>query len=1333
MSSASFTPTPEQLDAIHATGGSVLVSAAAGSGKTAVLAERCAYLVCDASPEHRCNVDELLVLTFTEAAAAEMRERIVNAIRARARARPAEHRLGQQVDLADAAQISTIDAFCLWVVRRWFSELGIDPTAEVMDAEETSLLKREVLQGLFGRLYEGVANPADPLGADELMAAARSPASDSATRVPNAGPLAPDFARLVDDYGLGEDGEIADVVLRLFEFTTSLPDGDRWLTEAVDSLRQAPEIVLVQFVDELESELRLQADHCQELAVTLLAGHAAGHWFATWMKSHAERLRAWARELRVAPAAGDVGRFQDEIAGGWPGFARLGQDVRYGLIQFECLRRQIAGLDFERAPSARNRDCDEPAVKAAREQGGKAFGAAKDSFVARLRNRFALFSVGELAGNLARTAPYAETLIALVRLFNEAYTARKRRLNVLDFADLERFAFELLRDPAKAGDEAGPSEIARILHGRFVHVLVDEFQDINPLQQAILRLVSRETDPQRSDNLFAVGDTKQSIYRFRLAEPSLFDERLKRFRHSQEAPDEDRRAAAGRAIFLQSNFRSRPEILEAVNAIFRRLSGLGGMVYDADAELHPGRTVRPPPDPVEVHLLERAWEPSSEPDEPSDGGDDAASEQEGEEPQAGFGDPFNPVEWTAIELEAFLIGTRIREWLAADVGDDGAAPRSLRDIAVLLRATKFNADRVAAMLNAMGIAAFSETGGALFGAREIRDVVAALRVLDNPLQDVPIAAVLRSGVFGLRLSADELAEIRLLNRGIAFHEAVFGYAERGTDASLRTRVRDFVATMERFRESARRRSLSETLWRLYEEQGFLAYAAGLPNGSQRRANLLKLHDLARKFGSFRRQGLHRFLQFLESLEADERELDVAPVIGESDDVVRVMSIHQAKGLEFPLVFVAGLGSKFNLGDRRGRIIFERRAKIGLRVIDTQRMIEYPSAAHHLVVSEIERTAREEELRVLYVAMTRAREKLILVGSCDNLPRWREFAAGGCATEFQPTGLRLSRGQTPIDWLLPFVLAQTHSDAGVSPAADRSVRANSAASLFRVQLHAADEIADWRVGSPREEGPQARKAAARLDPLPSDEPIVENDAAVEAVLARMDSVYPHAAATALPATAAAGQFKGTYDFLNQPDFPATPAGRRFAFDLPPSRYAMTPTPDAAYRGVVMHRVLQHLDFAEAEDSSGLARELQRLVLCGVLTAQDRGLVDVAGLCWFVSTSIGRTIREAGPAYRRELRFVSTEPLEFFDGSIAARDGDHVLVRGIVDGIIVAPDFVDVVDFKTDDVAEESVVERSAMYHPQMTLYGRALSRMFQTPVRNRWLVFLTARQIVPVPP
>ncbi|MCH7840168.1 MAG: UvrD-helicase domain-containing protein, partial [Planctomycetes bacterium] len=535
-----FSFTHAQRRAIESTGCSVIVSAAAGSGKTAVLAERCAYLICDAPPEARCDVDQLLVLTFTEAAASEMRSRIVAAIRLRASRRPQDRRLSRQIALVDAAHISTVHSFCLWLVRRWFSELGIDPSAAMLDEKEAVLMKRDVLDTLFNELYPGPAPASDRLG--RIDGDSGHEAGDS----PGAR-----FVRLINDYGLGEDRAISTFVLKLHEFTSSLPDPDAWLRDAVESLADRPEDVVQALAAGLGAELDGQVEHCSQVADTLKADDAVGWFFADQIQSYVEQLVTWRQTLNGE------------------------------LSQYEAVCESIRSFVFSNKRGPRLAKDADPNIKKARE-------AAKDRlsevrkqwFGERIKKRYALFSHDEWIDGLRKTAPYVGALVERVTAFREAYLARKSRLGVLDFSDLERFALRLLQS---TDEPAGPSAIAYTLHRRFAHLLVDEFQDINPVQEAILRLASHESDPDRPGNLFVVGDVKQSIYRFRLAEPRVFTERLARFaerppkdaKPSRSSPrlartDADDRTT-GVAIHLQENFRSQPVILDAINLIFGRL------------------------------------------------------------------------------------------------------------------------------------------------------------------------------------------------------------------------------------------------------------------------------------------------------------------------------------------------------------------------------------------------------------------------------------------------------------------------------------------------------------------------------------------------------------------------------------------------------------------------------------------------------------------------------------------------------------------------------------------------------------------------------------------
>ncbi len=1275
------------------------MTAAAGSGKTAVLAERCAYLVCDAPAPFRCDVDALLVLTFTKAAAAEMRSRIVSAIRSRAHNHPNTTRLREQVALADAAQISTIHAFCLWMVQRWFNEAGVDPAAIPLDEQESRLLRCEVLDGVFEALYQQQPKSDPPLGQARISATPTGQTGEPGhTEAPDLGQA---FLRLVEVYGLGHDREIGKFVRALFEFTTSLPDPDQWLDAAASAPRSQADAIILDVLSTLPDELRRQINHCDDVISEMTCTHGASIMARQKISDYTDSLRNWLSTLTPA-ATGDT----------------TAPSPTTQLETYASVCQEIDAFEFSKKLGSRLSKDTDASIREEVEKARATLKTVKDTlYTKRLHERYALFTLEEWREGLRCVAPFTATIIELVRRFREAYAERKRKLNVLDFSDLERFAYRLLRSET---DATQPSAIARELHKRFAHVLVDEFQDVNPLQQEILRLVSHESTENRVGNLFVVGDVKQSVYRFRLAKPDFFVERLHRFRQ----PD-----TAGEAIALQQNFRSRAHLLDAVNMVFRSLMprGTGGIEYDDEAELHPGRTEpATPPTPIELHLLERDWRDQAHSEDDDERNDDTTQPESTpyEEPPASLSD--DPREWSAIEREGRLIGRRIQEWMQTPQGLVDEEPLRYGDIAVLIRAAKTNAERIAAMLSKMGIPAHADTGGSLFAAVEVRDVLSALELLDNARQDIPLAAVMRSGVLGIRFSENDLLTIRLIDKNDDFHHVVRRYVGEGEHTELRERLSVFFQRLDLMRHESRRRPPADILWKIYGELGHLAYASGMIHGAKRRANLLKLHELARQFGSFRRQGLHRFLRFIDAMDEADDQLPLASSLGESEDVVRIMSVHKSKGLEFPVVFLAGLGNKFHLGDRTGRMIHQPHAKIGLHVIDTDRMIEYPSASHIRVINEDERESLAEELRILYVAMTRARDRLVLVGSCrhaeeavDRLDRLR----GKEVSSFVR-----STAKTPLDWLLPAIGA-------ARPNTTRSVHVDDTAAppgWFRVHAHTPEMMSAWRCPTVHADADlqKVRRAVVSLQRLPETEPTNVDDAAAAAVRACLDYVYPHLATTSVHATFAASQHKTDHDFTGAPQPPVL-ADQPPAFEWPPSKYERAASASPTERGTVTHRVLQHLDYTAAKDEHGLARELQRLVDTGILRAQERDVLDTDALAWFVETPLADAIRAAGSAYQREFSYVTAEPPEYFDPSLQAPEGDFVLVRGVVDAILPVADGVEVIDFKTDAITKDDVAARVERYRSQVMLYDRAVSRIWHQPVTARRLVFLTPHVIAEV--
>ncbi|MBU0716725.1 MAG: UvrD-helicase domain-containing protein, partial [Planctomycetes bacterium] len=561
--------TPQQRHAVTTSGHSVIVSAAAGSGKTAVLAERYAHLICDLPADQRANVDQLLVLTFTDAAAAEMRGRIEETLHTRLQTDPENRRLREQIALLDAAHISTVHSFCHWLIRRWFNEAGLDPTTSVLDADEAALLKRETLAGLFDQLYQQVETTAPPGSKQEpdlsqatgrehlsiavnpeveqnsLLCSGVSPAEGlrgygnprglkPAARNAGAGTaLAAGFNELVEVYGLGEDRDVATLVLQLHDFVASLPDPDGWLEDAWAIVAKPQARALPKLEVDLERELTWQIEYCELATARAEAVGQVGQHYATQIQDYVERLREWRTTLQQINADHSTTDVRTD-------------EAPTVLGRYETVRHNISEFAFNSAQGPRLAKGTDPAITRARDRARQELTAVKDHlFQDRLKKRFALFSVDEWVEGLEFVAPFIATIADLVTAFRNAYSAEKRKLTTLDFSDLERFAFDLLHR-ADTSDQA--SDVARALQCRFAYVLVDEFQDINPIQHEIIRLASREAG-DLPNNLFVVGDVKQSIYRFRLAEPTVFAHRHDAFREA---------TCADEAIALQANFRSRP-------------------------------------------------------------------------------------------------------------------------------------------------------------------------------------------------------------------------------------------------------------------------------------------------------------------------------------------------------------------------------------------------------------------------------------------------------------------------------------------------------------------------------------------------------------------------------------------------------------------------------------------------------------------------------------------------------------------------------------------------------------------------------------------------------
>lgn len=1269
--------TPEQRAGIETTGRSLLVSAAAGSGKTAVLSARCAHLVCDATPP--CDVDQLLVVTFTEAAAAEMKGRIEATLRQRLAGQEDDPRLVKQLALVERAHVSTLHGFCSRLLRQNFHLLGLDPGFAVLDGDEGKLLRNEVARELFAERYE---NDADG-----------------------------HFGRLVRFYAGGNDEALIPHLLKTHEMLGSLVDPQAWLTKARRRIEEA-------------STGRLEDSE---------AGRELRQLLAEKLAALKVRCSKATRTVASFEGLGKYVEYLNELAGTLDDWSerleKLGLDALAEAVQSHANPRlpSIKG-EIEGKALAKN------AIDAVREEMDSKGTLAQ----------IARFSRAQWQAGLRAIAPSAGVLLDLVEEFGRRYRRAKDQSRRLDFNDLERFALQILKE---GEDGLEPSPVARGYHQQFHHVLVDEYQDINEVQDAILHLVSREClgdkaegRSQRAEtdeadlpdlfsdssfrvpasalapNLFCVGDVKQSIYRFRLAEPDRFLQRYAQFKQFRPEPQE-RDRVPGEVIDLQANFRSRGPLLQILNEIFLRLMTreAADIEYDESHHLRPGASF-PPGDetcftgaPIELHLLPQEVPPGGEEDD----------------------EPLD-----RSEREAQFVARRIRELMGTDGGrrmsvversSAGVVSRPIqyRDIVVLLRSMKVKADQYADALRAADIPVFREGGQGYFQSMEVRDMRALLTLLDNPQQDIPLAAVLRSPLAGLPHPEDCLARIRLAyphDSGlIPFHRAVPRYAQEKDD-ELAAALRDFLKLLQSWRQLARHRPLAELIWEIYNATGYLAFCQGLNNGQQRVANLLELHDRAAQFGSFSRQGLYRFLKFLDSLEA-ETDFGQPSVLSESADVVRIMSVHHSKGLEFPVVFLPELGKRINLQDCYGAILMDKRAGLALSAVDEEKRIRYPSLASVLVQTSLKRQSLAEELRVLYVAATRAKEHLILSGTASDSQReqwstrWSGHAGPMPAEDFLSATCML-------DWIGP-VVSMIGSEAS-----------------FRITEHAPEDVAAWSAADlKRPAFTDLQEKLARLEPL-NPPPLA--DARGEQLIRTLVTPYPHARAARQEAARSVTE-------LTKQDRQA-PVGYVVAASTEVADRSLTfertlATPkclqdrndlSAADVGSATHLVFQHLDFSRPCSDEDLAAQINMLIDRKLLTAAQAKHVDLGAIQWFIGADVGGRLRENASHLRRELGFYLAVSPDEFDAHAdettpgeSTSAGDQVMIRGRIDALLVppAPAPLTLIDYKTDRLAPEKVPARAEFYAPQVQLYRRAIEQITGRTVGDVHLVFLTAQTII----
>lgn len=1188
-----FTPAQRRAIAAH---GNLLVTAGAGTGKTQTLVARCLRLIC----EERSPVENLLLVTFTEAAAAEMRHRLRLALEARRRAQPDDAFLAEQIALLNDAHLGTLHSFCLRLVRRHFYELGLDPQVSVLDEQQTAPLLRATL--------------------DELLEA----------RHGEAGVDGDAFRALARQ--LGRDTKLRALVLRLHRYAQSLESPADWLA-AQTALFNNPEPAQWRtWFTEAVAELR--ANWLPALNELRQAAPAV------------EQCAAALEKLSSSPTTTESGAVlravieADNNEDNWPR-GSIGK-VRTPLKEFFKDATFLADL----APAPDGRD--------------------------------------PLADDWEWSRHQMLTLLRLAGDFTAAFSRAKRDLGGVDFADLEQFTLRLLRDhPA----------ITEQWRGRFHHVFVDEYQDINAAQDAILRSVSRDG---AKANRFLVGDVKQSIYRFRQANPKIFADYARRW---------DGADAEGAQESLADNFRSREGLLRFLNPLFGSLMSerVGGVAYEPIAFGAPEQRAAFAADGgarVEFHLISKE----------SDATDDEASN--------GDGNGTAIEDLRATEREARLVARRLRQlrderhqvW---DKDRQAFRDAEWRDMVVLLRSRASRVESFAREFHLAGVPLHAERAG-FFTSLEISDLICLLKLLDNPLQDVPLLAVLRSPL--VALSLDELALIRAHNTERSWWLALqrFRLAGAGSDApsaAVWDKVDSFLRSFDQWRARARQGALSDCLEGVLTETHYEALLLAGERGPERAANVRRLLGLVRRFDPYQRQGLYRFLQFIAAQEEDERDLETAPP--QTGDAVRLMTIHQSKGLEFPVVVLAGTGTKFNEQDLREAILLTESHGLCPKVTPPAGERSYPSLAQWLGRRAERRELLGEELRLLYVALTRARDTLILTGTAGSKSAGQRWAA---QTAEPLAEASVTRARCHLDWLLlwlPQITAEEH---------------------WRGDRSGENELLRWRLYA---ENDAAFGASISSDGTELEAPQIDDADAVAAVRERLAWTYAHATATALPAKTSVSALRRR---LAEPaDEEAVrnydAATRRPKFRDDPRRGGKLTASEAgtAHHVFLQNVALDHVALDHAHDAASLRREAERMVQDGILGVEEAGVLDLAALAAFWRGEVGRAIlAEPHGRVHRELPFTARfTPAELaaagLPGLDACASDEFLVVQGVADLAVIRPEEIWLLDFKTDHFAAAELDAKVAEHAPQLCLYAAALERTYRRPVTKRWLHFLAVGQ------
>ena len=1245
--------TKEQQEVIRLRDRNILVSAAAGSGKTAVLVERILSKITDNT--HPADIDRLLIMTFTRAAAGEMKERISAVIEKALGEDPDNEHLQRQTTLLHTAQITTIDGFCAYIIRNYFHLIGLDPGYRTADEGELKLLRGDVVKALLEEHYAQK---------DEK------------------------FQKFVECFATGKSDEnLGDLIQKLYEMAMSNPFPEEWLQKCLGDYR----------IESLE-ELR-------ETEWMKMLWDAVG--------DELQEAELLIREARNVCAEADGPYLYEDALNSDLILVRdlqeLAEKRDYNGIVKALVKPAFARLSTKKAP-----DVEEQKKQRVKELRDEEKGILKE-----LGQRYFQSSEEEILEMIRYVREPIEMLIELTVQFMEQFGMAKREKNILDFTDMEHFALQILM--TKEGEEIHMSQAAKELSAKYDEVLVDEYQDSNFVQELLTTAVSGWINQKK--NIFMVGDVKQSIYRFRLARPELFMEKYKNY--STDEAKEQR-------IDLHKNFRSRAQVLESVNFIFRQIMGedLGGVAYDKDAALYPGASFPEGESEefvkTEVLLIEKDGEELTDVQESADAG--------------AQGSQMELENQNAQELEALAIAQRIQEIVGKEQIVDKETreyrPVEYGDIVILLRTAYGWAETFREVLASQGIPVYCTSRTGYFSALEIVTVLNYLKVCDNPLQDIPLMGVLRSPIVGC--TSQELAELRIQYPKGLLYESVTAYVGESSKTDflnekdfLKLKLSNFLQLLEKVRNMAVYTPVHELILYVLKETGYGNYARALPGGEQRFANLTMLVEKAMDYEKTSYRGLFNFVRYIEQLQAYEVDYGEVNLTGAGNTAVEIMTIHKSKGLEFPVVFVAGMGKQFNFQDMNAGLLLHPELGIGADAVIPEKRVIASSLNKQIIRRQLLKESLGEELRVLYVAMTRAKEKLILTGTVGKLEKQMVSLSRFLDEEEEllPLGTRM-KAKNYWAFVLPALvrhraMSELLGEYGI---------------LMKKQKGIYDDVSDFVIKKVTVRQMTEKAVILQAGNQMQEEYLKNWDAdqvydkeVREEIEKRFSFVYPYKYLEDIPVKVSVSDLKkrSWHDESELEENISVSAEEQVEEQEAPVPAFMAEKQEeykGAARGTAYHRLMECLDYAEVESEVQLEVQLKRLLESQKMTEQEAECIRIRDIKKFVDSELGQRMKKAVVKKQlyREQPFVIRRSASLLDDSWK---DETILVQGIIDAYFTEDGEIVLVDYKTDRVRKGQEQKLIDLYHVQLEDYAQALERMTGMKVKEKIIYSFTLQKAI----